>query len=161
MRTARKPRKALKLWEKKAQELEKQVQDQQSPLSDDFQANCAMIDAVFQGCDDISKRDFHIAQDPPRPARLYMLKGTLDKTIINDSIIAPLTAAVKARGAGVPDLISAHMLTEVATLGEAVQEVLNGQVLLIIHRQARAWSVNAKAARLRAVAEPETQKVVR
>lgn len=161
MRKARKPRKALKLWEKKAQELEKLVQKQQSPLSDDFQANCAMIDAVFQGCDDVSTRDFQIAQDPPRPARLYMLKGTLDKTIINDSIIAPLTTAVKARGAGVPDLISAHMLTEVATLGEAVQEVLNGQVLLIIHRQARAWSVNAKAARLRAVAEPETQKVVR
>ncbi|MDD2281841.1 MAG: spore germination protein, partial [Eubacteriales bacterium] len=64
-------------------------------------------------------------------------------------------------GARVLHLISAHLLTEVATLGGAVQEVLNGQVLLIVPRQARAWSVNAKAARLRAVAEPETQKVVR
>ena len=54
MRKARQLRKALKLWEKKAQELEKQVQNQQSPLSDDYQANCALLDAVFEGCADIS-----------------------------------------------------------------------------------------------------------
>lgn len=161
MRRARKPRKAMKLWEKKAQELEKQVQDQHSLLSDDLQATSAMLDAVFQGCDDISMRDFQIAQDPPRPARLYMLKGALDKTIINDSIIAPLTTAVKARGAGVPDCISAHMLKEIATQGEAVQEVLEGQVVLIVHGQASAWSINAKETRLRAVTEPKAQTVVR
>lgn len=154
-----KPRRPLKLWEKKAKELEKQIQ--RLPLSDDLQTNCARLDSIFQGCADVVTRDFQIACTPPLPARLYILKGLLDRGIVNDSIIAPLTSREKAIQSHVSDLISAHGVKVISDLGEAVQEILQGHAVLVVHGHPTAWAVDARSAQLRSVSEPESQAVVR
>lgn len=155
------PRKPLKLWEKKAQDLEKQVQSQEQPLSADLQTNIDVLDQVFMGCADVTTRDFLVASDPPRPARLYMLRGMQDKSIINKSIIAPLTNREKAEKLSVQDIVTAQGIQELTSLGEVIKEVLRSNSVLFIHGHAKAWMFLTRDAKIRAVNEPNAQTVVR
>lgn len=157
-----KPRKPQKLWEKKAQKLEQQAQKLgEQPLSDDLNTNKQVLGQIFEGCDDVASRDFTIPTDPQTPVCLYLLKGAQDKTIVNDSIIAPLTNPEKALKCSIPDLVSAHQLQPISTVEDAVSEVLNGMTVLLIHGSATAWAINAKEAPVRGIDEPEAQALVR
>lgn len=159
-----KPRKPMKLWEKKAKELEKQAQNelQEIPIFNDLQANSDALDKMFQGCSDVGSRSFLIPNDPPRQAKLYRIKGKLDIDMVNESIIAPLTSPEKVNAfASIPDIISAHQINEVTQLSQAAKLLLTGHLLLFVDGSTIAWAINSRAARLRGITEPETQSVVR
>lgn len=158
-----KPRKPMKLWEKKAAQLEKQAQDQKKiPLSDDLQTNCMMIEEILEGCGDVVARDLIIPSDPPRTARLYLLKGLSDKAMITDSIIAPLTSPEKTKAfPALPHIISAHKISDVTDLSDLIEKLLDALAILLVHGSAMAWAINTRQAQKRSIDEPETQAVVR
>ena len=157
----RKPRKPLKLWEKKARELEKHPSGQ-VPLSDDLQTNCKIIDDIVQDCEDVFYRDFSIPTSPPLAARLYALRGMVDLDLINESIIAPLTAANKVQTfSSVTEVISTHNIFEATDIDKAVNYIFRGEALLLIQGSSMAWGINTRAAQLRSISEPQTQTAIR
>lgn len=157
-----KPRKPLKLWEKKARELEQENSPEPQAISDDLHTSSAILDDIFRDCADVGNRDFLIPLSAPRPARLYLLKGMMDKDMINESVIDPLTDPQRIRPESeITDLISAHKLTPVEDFEQATKSILNGEALLLVHGSATAWAINTRAAQTRGVDEPETQSVVR
>lgn len=157
-----KPRKPLKLWELKAEEMNKQGGSQErQAISEELTENQQVLDQIFAGCADVASRNFMLPTTPPTPARLYLLKGAQDKTIVNDSIIAPLTSREKVTNASIPNLISAHQIKEISTIHEAVSEILNGLTVLFIEGSQKAWAINAKEAPIRGIEEPEAQALVR
>jgi len=152
------------MWEKKAKELEQQFQGEyeNATLPQDLLMAGKVLDHIFQDCADVGTRDFMIPWDSPKQARIYTVKGMLDKDMLNESIIAPLTTPGKVKhSSSITDIVSAHQVKEVTETKQAVSEILNGLALLIVEGSPVAWSINTRAARVRGIEEPETQAVVR
>jgi len=158
-----KPRKPLKLWEKKARELAKVTQEQQNiPFTEDLESNCLLIENVVLGCNDVSARNFTIPWAPPRQARLYFINGLADKDMINESVIAPLTNVSKTSSYHhVPQIISALKIDEVNTLNQAISQLFDALAILVVEGYSTVWAINTRSASLRSVEEPETQAVIR
>ena len=159
----RRPKKPLKIWEKKAQELEKldQEQMQELAISDDLQTNVEILDGIFQDCADIGGRDFVIPGEHPTPAHLFMLRGMLDKSVVNDSIIAPLTSTKTQRLDSIPEIISGHSVDTLETIDAVANQVLRGNCVVLAHGHSQGWAVDTREPNLRSIEESSSQPVIR
>lgn len=159
----RKPRKPLKLWEKKAQELAQAARNEQAvSFTGDFETNCGMIEEVIRNCNDVGSRTFTIPWEAPRKARLYYMVGLTDKDMLNESILAPLTSPAKVRAyTNVPDIISSFKVQEVQKLNLAINHLFDDLTLLVVDGSPSAWIIDTRLASLRTVDMPETEPIIR
>lgn len=159
----RKPRKPLKLWEKRAQELAQAARSQQDIcFAEDLEANCGMIEQVILNCDDVAARTFTIPWEKPRQARLYYIVGLTDKDMVNESIIAPLTTPAKARAySHIPQVLSSLKMLEVQKLNLAIGFLFDAQALLVVEGSSSVWAIDTRFASLRGVESPESEPVIR
>lgn len=137
------------------------------PLSPDLQANVARLRAIFGPSDDLVIREVELDLEPPARAVLCFIDGLIDKASANESVLKSLLETRKRAGAGgLSRLIEEQRVPvaearEIATLQEAVQGVVAGDLLLWMEDHPRALRLNLRQPEQRKVDEPKTEVTVR
>lgn len=148
---------------------ERQVDGAAYRLTADAAVNVTHLREIFAGSDDATFRELRVAALGGRRAVLVYIENMASQQIINDHVVARLTAArdaaADAAGRGAIPFLRGTLLTaasveESAALEEVVSRVLLGDAALIVDGEATALIVAAREVRLRTIGEPQTEKDV-
>ena len=146
---------------------------EQTPLSKNIDKNIKELRRVFERCDDVVMREILIGVAEPIKAFLVFVDGMSDEKAINEHVIEAVqkNAAVIHRGqrlTGVGALkiamdriISVNDVQVAGDLSELVEQVMAGNVALLIDGTAGAVIINVKDRQSRAVEEPNSEPLVR
>ncbi len=132
--------------------------DSKQSLSRDLDENIAWITEYFGEHSDLVIRLME-NQGGHRSAVFYV--DTLaDKSIIDEFVIQPLQ---QEKNSLQPDRVelSTHQLQKLSTVEEALQQLLNGNSLVLFHRHGEGLAAGTGGGERRSVSEPANESVVR
>ncbi|MBO8127404.1 MAG: spore germination protein [Firmicutes bacterium] len=147
--------------------------DQNEPLSSSIQVNLNKISSVFANASDLVIRQLQIGTREQTEAFVVYLDGLVEKTIVNDNILEPLTLELRQAQAngGVSrkrvlalikkQVLSVGQVKEATTVQAVIDAVLSGETVIVIDGSAVALVANTRGWETRGVQEPPTESVVR
>ncbi|SHK15334.1 spore germination protein KA [Anaerobranca californiensis DSM 14826] len=161
--------KGLNKLDNKIKDIEKITEEELKgiDLENDLEKNIQRIDAIFQRCDDLSKRDLNVGGR--KKGILYFLNGITDQKSIVNYIINPI---MKHEGI-VEDpsqsldkyledcLLVNHSVEKVFNLYQGVTGILQGKALLLLDGYNTGYVFEVREYPGRDVQEPITQTLVR
>lgn len=136
-------------------------------LSERLKDNIVIIEALFQNCDDIVKKEFRfVRQEQSIAAYMVYIDGLTDTEMLQDNVIAPLQRIAVERQ---EDIFQAffHSEIDVADLKEetsfdsVVNSILRGDTALFLEGYAKVVVISSKKLPLRSVQESKTEAVMR
>ena len=126
--------------------------------------------AVFVSCADFQMRTLSLGLRDGRTARVCWLDGLVDGALVSETIIRPLTSALRADGGDTPQrsleramagAVYSYSAQRRETLDEAVDDLTHGCCLLLFDGVCRAVSFEVRSACARPVSEPTLEKSIK
>ena len=126
--------------------------------------------AVFVSCADFQMRALSLGLRDGRTARVCWLDGLVDGALVSETIIRPLTQALRADGGETPQrsleramagAVYSYSAQRRDTLDEAVDDLTHGCCLLLFDGVCRAVSFEVRSACARPVSEPTLEKSIK
>ena len=141
-------------------------QQQELTVDTSLRRNIDLIKELFRDVDIIRYRDIQSQQDSNLRCCLIFTDGMVDTIAINDNIVRPLTkASISTFHADRMDELLSHVIQigETKTsksFKDIIEAVTYGDSVLFVDGCTQAAIVNTKKFVLRAVAEPESDRVI-
>ncbi|NLI91423.1 MAG: spore germination protein [Peptococcaceae bacterium] len=127
-----------------------------TPLEKDLRTNITQIRNRLRECSDIIYYEFI---DPAQnKGLLSYINGFVDSDLLNRDIVTPLLTKTN------PDkknLLYTSLISSISTLEEAVNGILEGNVLLIMNEETTAFLLSIRKQVQRSIEEPDSESVVR
>ena len=151
------------------QPVEAEAEQEKQSLSSTLAENLTTIQTIFANCTDLIYRELKIGQEQV-PVLLLYLNGITDEQTINQDILKSL---LNMRGSNLEARCSNNIqkiknvfleignITEISTSGEVVDDVLTGNVVLLLEGTAQALKIATKGFVGRVISESVTEGVVR
>ena len=126
--------------------------------------------AVFVSCADFQMRALSLGLRDGRTARVCWLDGLVDGELVSETVIRPLTSALRADGGETPQrsleramagAVYSYSAQRRDTLDEAVDDLTHGCCLLLFDGVCRAVSFEVRSACARPVSEPTLEKSIK
>lgn len=128
------------------------------PVSIHLEANLTYIDELFTDAADLVCRRLQVGQ---RRAALVYFKGITDSKLILQGIVGPLLQCKRsATVLDVGECLSAGNLQCVEDLHQALNDMLDGRVLLLCHGLSTAVTIEAVKFAKRAIVEPKSDAAI-
>lgn len=139
----------------------------QAVLSPKLQENIAVIEALFQNCDDIVKKQF-VLQRAEGTTSVYMVyvDGLTDSDMVQEYVIRPLLWRESDASKDIfqeffQSKIDMADIAEEASFDKAVNRIMMGDTVLFIDGYARVITISSKKLPVRSIQESETEAVMR
>ena len=139
----------------------------QAVLSPQLQENIAVIEALFQNCDDIVKKQF-VLQRAEGTTSVYMVyvDGLTDSDMVQEYVIRPLLWRESDASKDIfqeffQSKIDMADIAEEASFDKAVNRIMMGDTVLFIDGYARVITISSKKLPVRSIQESETEAVMR
>lgn len=123
-------------------------------LTDDLEANLALILGQLGGCDDLVVRSFPTKSGAA--AALLFIDGMVDRNVVSEYVIRQMTSLASTSAEP-----AANELESKVGLREVIRNILSGTAVLLVDGQQRAYLNNARGWDRRRVKEPDSEAVVR
>lgn len=135
-------------------------------LQPGLEENIGIMDHLFKNVDILIKRSFKNSNNPSLRFCIYYTDGIVDSMMINDHIIRPLLFNEQmAPGLNLfeqikDSFVMANDVKESHDMKEIVEAVTYGDTILFIEGFAKVLIISSKNFMLRAISEPEGEKVI-
>lgn len=139
-------------------------------ISHSLKENIRVMKQLFAKTADIVYRNLVIGEEGSA-ASIIFIDGIAEENTINEFVIKSLTKINKAdlmnlKADSILDLVKKYFIevsdiTEVSTIGEVTNLILEGNTVLFIDDINIALNINTKGLKSRSISEPITEKVVR
>lgn len=142
-------------------------------LTKNLEQNIQMLQALLGDSDDIVLRHLEIHTSPNIKAAVLFIENLIDMNRLETSVLSPLTQGLAERSVEERRYLHAHIeklltttLSNCATfmienLEDAVDSILSGNGILLVHNYSKTLSFNLSKDPPREYAEPLTEKVVK
>ncbi|TWH56833.1 spore germination protein KA [Desulfitobacterium sp. LBE] len=152
---------------------ERQWEIQPKPLDNSLQENLQSLKEIFDRCADITFREFKINADEPINATLIYLKEITDAKKISEYMLEPMmyeAPEIADDGQSVDNQVLHYVQNRLSTaasvetardIGELTKGILDSKVALLIDGASTALLMAAPGGESRAIAEPDSEPVVR
>ncbi len=142
------------------------------PLSSSLRVNLAALRATFADAADCVVKEFYLGGRASRRIAIAYLDNMVDSAMIHDALMQPLM--IWARPAFTGDLSDAQLLKEIktallpaqeiedlATIDEVIDNMINGNVVLLVDGLRNAIDVESRGFQTRAIEEPTSEVTLR
>lgn len=142
-------------------------------LEPDLQANLVILKKLLGNSDDVVFREFTTGTANKLPGVLIFVDGLVDKAMLQRDTMASLmlwaqevVAPAVTTADGIKELVTDQLLSmievkEKETYIELVEEVLNGEAILLFNGLDKGISLGVKSWEHRGISEPSTETVIR
>jgi len=143
------------------------------PLSTHLTRNMLQLKEIFENCSDVKFREYVISGSKPVKAAIIYVDGLVNTSLISDGALSPLMVdsqwinevgklnSYNAYKIVKDRLLTIGEITETNQVNELADQIMAGNTALLLDGSGQALILNAKRWESRAVAEPETETVVR
>ncbi|MBB6214165.1 spore germination protein KA [Anaerosolibacter carboniphilus] len=143
------------------------------PISTNLTRNIQQLKEIFDNCSDIVFREYTIGGTNPVKAAIIYVDGLVNTSLISDGALNPLMVdslwideVGKVNSRNAYKLVKDRLLTiggiiETNQIHALADHIMTGTAALLLDGSRQALILNAKSWESRAVAEPETEAVVR
>lgn len=139
----------------------------QAVLSRKLTENIDVIEALFQNCDDIVKKQF-LLQRSDRSISVYMVyvDGLTDSDMVQEYVIRPLLWREQDTSSDIfqeffQSKIDMADIVEETSFDKAVNRIMMGDTVLFVDGYARVIIISSKKLPIRSIQESETEAVMR
>jgi len=148
---------------------ESEAKQENQPLSSSLTENLTTLRTIFDNCTDLAYRELKIGQEQV-PVLLLYVNGITDEQMVNQDILKSLVnircSYLEVSGSNNIEIIKNVFMeigniSEISTIGEVSDSVLNGSVALLLEGNVRALKIGTKGLAGRIISEPVTEGVVR
>ena len=158
----------MKYWvvkNKENEEHKKENLNNKITLSDSLDKNVEIMKSLFKDVDINIERKFENNYDPSVKFCIFFSDGVTDSKSINEFIIKPLMTANIATESDLMNDVTNRFLQvseieESDDIDKIVESVTYGDTILFIDKCSKAIIINSKSFALRAVNEPEGEKIL-
>lgn len=135
-------------------------------LQEDLQKNIAVIEDLFQDCDDIVKKEFYLHREAGSiHAYMVYIDGLTDSDMVQEHVIEPLQNIQPME----TDIFEEFFHSEIdmadlkreTSFDQAVNSILRGDTALFMQGYAEAIIISSKKLPVRSIQESETEAVMR
>ncbi len=146
---------------------EKNHEEKLVVFSTKLEENMQKIKEIFCDDDTLVERQFTNNLNDEIKCCIFYTDGMIDNDIINDSIIFPLqTTSIHISSENLMDVLMKQVLRsnevqKTNDLEKIIQAIIAGDTVLFAQGSSEALILNTKGYALRAVVEPESEKVIR
>ncbi|MCC5909335.1 MAG: spore germination protein [Clostridiaceae bacterium] len=142
-------------------------------FSRNLDKNIHIFESCFGNSDDINFRHLEISTHPSIRASVVFLETLVDESLLESSVLTPLTQGLGGRSIEERTYLHAHIdslikrvlsngnIVPIQDVSEAIDEVLSGKGILLIDKYPTAISMNISRGAVREYADPQTEKVVK
>lgn len=135
--------------------------------------NVEHVDQVLGHSSDVMKRDFFIMENETFEATIIYIRGLVDDTEINHSIITPLLSSHNREMKDFSKLNSNHdivlkltknifpSINTVTKMNDAINDLLAGSTVLLLDHCDKAFILPTQSWETRGIEEPQTESVIR
>lgn len=120
-------------------------------LSGALEANVKKLRELFSDCYDVTFRFFRTGRE--KDAVLIYINGLVNIQEINEHLLAPLMEGAQQ--------IPVASAKEIASLSQAIDEILSGQTVLLVDGETAALSFNLRKQEKRGIEEPPSESNIR
>ncbi|MFC5406852.1 spore germination protein [Cohnella soli] len=142
---------------------DRQPADQQPALSMDLNENLQDLNAIYANCSDVVMHDFLIAGKTK--ALLVYIEGLSNLEMIDQHVLAPLMQESAADNSNTNSIlqsrISVSSRKNVKTFAEAIEQISNGNPVLLVDQQREGIALGLAKWEKRGVEEPVAESVIR
>lgn len=144
------------------QQSQQQLQSQDK-LTDNYVSNIARLQTIYKQCSDVVFRPFQIGDTTT--ASIIYINGLTDQETLGQLVLAPLMQGSWSMKEELSSLIeNALPVSQVKllhTIGDCVEQLSNGNTILIIEGQRQGISIAIAKSDKRAIEEPQAESVIR
>ncbi|KJF28769.1 hypothetical protein TZ02_01590 [Clostridium aceticum] len=142
-------------------------------FSRDLDKNIHILQSYLGGSDDLLIRYLEISTVPGIRAAVVFIETLINQNTLESSVLAPLTQGLGQRTVEERVYLHSHIDTLIERMlsnssifpihqvKDAVEEILSGKGILLIHKYPTALSLSISKDAAREYAEPQTEKVVK
>lgn len=146
---------------------------QSAKFSHHLDKNVHMIKSYLGDSDDISFRYLQISTLPSIKAVVVFIGTLIDDNTLESSVLAPLTQGLGEKPVEERTYLYSHInslidgtlsnsnISSIQDVSKAIEKVLSGNSILLIHNYPTAVSISISKDALREYAEPQTEKVIK
>jgi spore germination protein KA len=148
----------------KVEKLNKEIQG--NVLSKSLDKNKAVIGQLFKDNDTLITRDVQNMHDQKLKFTIFFCDGFIDPAIINDNIIRPINICDFSGFKGdiadtiMNQVVQINELKKTDNIAEIIKYVTYGNTILLIEGSKNALILGTKYFKVRAVAEPDSEKIL-